>query len=102
MTPIEPVSVCDWAMILSAPMETQYPPEPATSDMETTTGFFFRVSSTSRQIASEATAEPPGLSTRKTTAEIEASSRAAWNHPATVSEPMVWGVPVPPWIAPWP
>ena len=55
--------------------------------METTTGFFFRVSSTSRQITSEAVPEPPGLSTRSTTARTSSSSRASRRDSATVSEP---------------
>lgn len=42
---------------------------------------------------SEATYEPPGLSTRKTIALIESSSRASLIASATVSEPIV-GEPV--------
>ena len=70
-TPIDPVRVWGWATIRWAAMEIQYPPEPAMSDIETTNGLTFRQSMTSRQIVSEATADPPGLSTRKTTAAIE-------------------------------
>ena len=58
-TPMEAVRVLGSATILLADIEIQYPPEPATSDMETTTGFSFRASSTSRRMISLPTAEPP-------------------------------------------
>jgi hypothetical protein len=45
------------------------------------------VSCTSRQIASEAVPEPPGLSTRSTTARTDESSRAARSPWMIVSEP---------------
>ena len=50
-------------------------------------GFWFFVSSASRQITSEAIADPPGLSTRKTTALIELSPRALRRYSTMVSEP---------------
>ena len=59
--------------------------------IDTITGlpaFFAR--STSRQIVSDATADPPGLSTRNTIAFTSSSAIAARNAPATVVAPIVW------------
>ena len=50
---MEPVMVPGSAMIRLADIESQYPPEAATSDMETTTGFIPFVSSSSCRITSE-------------------------------------------------
>src|SRR5262249_58715928 len=69
ITPIEPVTVPGWAMIASAAIEMKYPPDAATSLIDTTTGLpALRTLTTSRQIASEATYDPPGLFTRSTMA----------------------------------
>ncbi len=88
-TPIEPVSVPGWATMTSAAMETKYPPDAARSPIEMITGLpALRVSTTSRQMASEATYEPPGLSTRNTTALTLSSRRAARKAAQIVSEPM--------------
>ena len=54
------------------------------------TGFFSRVSMTSRQITSEAIADPPGLSMRITTARTESSARALRKYSTIVSEPITW------------
>ena len=88
---MDPVRVWGWATIRVAAIEIQYPPDPATSDMETTTGFSRRASSTSRQMTSDPTDDPPGLSTRRTMALIEASSRAVRIQRAMVLPPMTWG-----------
>jgi hypothetical protein len=66
--------------------------------MLTMTGFTFVVRSTSRQITSAAMAEPPPVSTRKTTAPTSGFSRAFLMDSAIVYEPtsrvpisgMVW------------
>ena len=89
---MEPVRVCGWATILWAAIEIQYPPEPATSDIETTNGFSFLARKTSRQMTSEATAEPPGLSTLSTMASTVRSSRACRIQRARVAPPIVSGV----------
>jgi hypothetical protein len=55
-TPIEPVIVPGWATMASAPIATKYPPEAATSPIDTTTGLpACRASATWRQMASDAT-----------------------------------------------
>jgi hypothetical protein len=55
-TPIDPVIVAGSATMTSAAMATKYPPEPATSPIETTTGLAAsRALHTSRQMVSEAT-----------------------------------------------
>lgn len=57
--------------------------------METTTGLpARRASTTSRQMASDATAEPPGLFTRKTIALTRSSFTAARNAAPIVSAPI--------------
>src|SRR5258707_9645078 len=67
ITPMEPVTVPGWATIASAAIEMKYPPDAATSLIDTTTGWpALRALTTSRQIASDATYEPPGLFTRST------------------------------------
>ncbi len=56
ITPIEPVIVPGWATIASAAIEMKYPPDAATSLIDTTTGLpALRALTTSRQIESEAT-----------------------------------------------
>ncbi len=50
-------------------------------------GFTARVSINSRQMTSEAIAEPPGLSMRMTTARMELSARTFRSHSTKVSEP---------------
>src|SRR6266851_6458323 len=78
------------ATILSAAIATKYPPEPAKFPIETITGLpAWRARTTSRQMVSEATYEPPGLSTRNKIALTSLSSAAARIAPATVSEPHV-------------
>ena len=47
-----------------------------------------RIRTTSRQITSEAVAEPPGLFTRSTTARARSSAAAARSAAAMVSDPM--------------
>ena len=47
-----------------------------------------RVLTTSRQIVSDATADPPGLLTRSSTARTRSSEVADRSAAATVSEPM--------------
>ena len=55
-TPMEPVSVPGCATIASAAMAMKYPPEAATSAIDTTTGVpAARARTTSRQIVSDAT-----------------------------------------------
>src|SRR5882672_8461563 len=89
-TPMEAVMVPGCATILSAAMATKYPPDPARSPIETITGLpALRALTTSRQIVSEATYEPPGLSTRNRIAFTSLSATAARIAPATVSDPMV-------------
>ena len=69
------------------------PPEAATSPIDTTTGLpAARTLTTSRQITSDAIAEPPGLFTRSTTARAPSSAAAARSAAATVSDP----IPPPP------
>ena len=59
------------------------------SPMDTTTGFAAaRARTTSRQIVSEATYEPPGLSTRSTMARTRSSAAAERITAASVSEPI--------------
>src|ERR1700687_1959741 len=67
-------------------MAIQYPPEPATSDMETMTGFFFCAICTSRWMISLATEEPPGESTRSTMDFTLASFAASRRSEAMESE----------------
>lgn len=67
------------------------PPDAATSDIEAFTGFTPGVSRISRQITSEATAAPPGLSTRSTFALMELSARNLRRYSTIVSDP----IPVP-------
>ena len=89
-TPIDPVIVPGSARIRSAFIATKYPPEAATSPIETTTGFpALRARDTSRQIVSEATYDPPGESTRKTMAATSGSFAALRKAVATLSEPIV-------------
>src|SRR5690606_10282805 len=58
--------------------------------METMTGVpASQVSRTSRRITSEAVCEPPGLSTRNTTARTAGARRAARDAAPTVSEPVL-------------
>ncbi len=79
-----------WATILSACIATKYPPDAATLPMVTMSGLpacFART--VSRQIVSDATYEPPGLSTRKTIARTAASSAAERSAAPTVSAPML-------------
>ncbi len=76
------------ATIASDAVAIQYPPDAATSAIVTTTGFFFRVKDASRQMTSDATSLPPGLSMRKTTASMLSSSLALSNASAMVSEPI--------------
>ncbi len=87
MTPMEPVIVWGWATIVFAASEIQYPPDAATSDMETTRGFFWASSSASRRMTSEAAADPPGESTRRTTAFTAPDLRHRRSCSARVSEP---------------
>jgi len=64
-TPIEPVIVTSVAIILSAFIDIQYPPEAASDAIEiTTTQPFFFAFIISLFIISEAIADPPGESTR--------------------------------------
>jgi hypothetical protein len=57
--------------------------------IDTTTGLpRARARTTSRQIVSEATYEPPGLFTRSRMARARSSAAAARSAPATVSAPM--------------
>ena len=75
-------------MIVSAAQAIQYPPDPATSDIETMKGFFPLVFIISLKITSEAIPEPPPLSTRKTIAFTLLSSRAFLIASEMVSDPM--------------
>src|SRR2546428_10161422 len=52
-----------------------------------------RASTVSRQIVSDATAEPPGLSTRRTIA-LTRLSRAAWRIAAAVRSASIWLGPI--------
>src|SRR5262249_62405939 len=89
LTPIAPVSVPGGATRPSAATEMYYPPEAATSLIDTTTGLpAARVLTTSRQMVSDATADPPGLLTRSSTARTRSSSVAARRAQATVSDPI--------------
>src|SRR6266566_464446 len=66
--------------------------------METTTGLALaRARTTSRQIVSEATWEPPGLFTRSTIASTRSSAVAARSAAASVSDPIAaaWTGPRP-------
>ena len=93
ITPIDPVIVAGWATITSAGADMKYPPDAATSPIDTTTGLpAARTRTTSRQMTSDAVAEPPGLFTRSTTARAPSSAAAARSAAATVSEP----IPPPP------
>ena len=56
------------ATIVSAYIESQYPPDAATDPCETITGFFPFAFFNSSAIKSEANASPPGESTRSTIA----------------------------------
>ena len=58
--------------------------------MDAITGFALRVSMTSRQITSDAMADPPGLSIRSTIALMELSARALRRYSTSVSEPATW------------
>ncbi len=92
-TPMDPVIVPGWTTITSAGAAMKYPPDAATSPIETTTGLpAARSLTTSRQITSDAVYEPPGLLTRSTTARAPSSAPAARSAAATVSEP----IPPPP------
>ena len=51
------------------------------------TGLRSRVSMISRQMTSEAIADPPGLSMRRTIARIELSARALRKYSTIVSDP---------------
>ncbi len=88
-TPMDPVRVPGCATIASAPSATKYPPEAATDPIETTTGRPVAWNrSTSRRIRSEATYEPPGLSTRNTAAATSSSRPAARKAAVRASEVM--------------
>jgi hypothetical protein len=77
-TPIEPVIVAGCATIASDPIATQYPPDPATDDMLTTTGFPAAwARSIDRHTRSLPTALPPGLFTRNTIALTSGFSTAS-------------------------
>ena len=67
--PIDPVMVEGSAKITSPGVDTQKPPDAATPPIETTTGrpSFFASSSASR-MRSDAVTDPPGESTRRTSA----------------------------------
>src|SRR5260221_13250156 len=93
ITPIEQVTVPGWATMASAAIEMKYPPDAATSLIDTTTGLpALRALTTSRQIESEATYEPPGLFTRSTMALTRGSAVAARRAAVMLSEPIA--VPV--------
>src|ERR1700677_905715 len=87
-TPIDPVIVLRSATIFRAGAAIQYPPDAATSDIDTTTGFTSLANSTSRRITSLPTTEPPPESTRKTIALIPELVRAARISLATESPPI--------------
>src|SRR5207237_9306538 len=75
---------------LAAAIAAKYRAESARSPLETITGVpALRARTTSRQIASDATYDPPGLSTRKRIAFTSLSCAAARMAPATVSDPIV-------------
>lgn len=76
-TPIEPVTVAGSAKIFSEAVAIQYAPLAAVAPKDDTTFAFLESSSTSRRIDSLANALPPGLSMRRTTAFMEASSPSA-------------------------
>ena len=77
------------ATIRSAGTATKYPPDAATLPIDTTTGFpASRARDTSRQMVSEATYDPPGLSMRNTMARTRSASTAERNAAASVSLPM--------------
>src|ERR1700722_1047979 len=87
-TPIDPVIVLRSATIFRAGAAIQYPPDAATSDIETTTGFTALASSTSRRITSLPTTEPPPESTRSTMALMFEFCRAERMSRATESPPI--------------
>ena len=65
--------------------------------MDTTSGLRARRSINSRQITSEATVDPPGLSTRSTAALMLSSLRTSRMYSVSLSEPTSVPVgPVPP------
>ena len=66
------------------------------------TGFSCLARTTSRQMESEATAEPPGLSMRKTMAAMDLSRRALRIQRDMVSLPIIPYIPVPLMIGPMP
>ena len=68
--------------------------------METTNGFSFLARIVSRQMTSEATADPPGLSTRSTIAATDRSSLALRMARESVRLPIVPYALSPPTIAP--
>ena len=70
--------------------------------METTKGFSFLARVTSRQIESEATADPPGLSTRNTMASTDLSWRARRIQREIVSLPIMPYMPLPLMMGPIP
>jgi len=57
--------------------------------METITGLAFLANATSRQMTSEPTEDPPGLSIRRTMALTDGSVRAVRTQRATVEPPMI-------------
>src|SRR5262245_54041850 len=88
-TPIEPVIVQGCATMALQPTEIQYPPEPATLPIEATTGFLAAFRRwIAPQIMSLASALPPGLFTRSTTALTLSSLQAASSASTIVSLPM--------------
>ena len=76
--PIEPVMVDGSAKITSAGSEIQYPPLAAKLAIETITGIFFAfAASMASRIFSDAMTDPPGESTRTTSAFKSLLSKAS-------------------------